>query len=197
MKRLLLAGVLLFGISAVYGQEKAAEAKSEAHETAVEKDELLVWKWANFIILAAAAGYFLSKHGPAFFKLRSGDIQKDITEAQATKAAAEKRAAEMDKRLSTLAADIEKFRVESKLEMEREAGRIRQETAHQIEKLQKQAEQEIESAGTLASRELHAYASKLSLDLAEQRIRTRLDAATEAGLVDDFTADLQKQGSKN
>jgi F0F1-type ATP synthase membrane subunit b/b' len=63
--------------------------------------------------------------------------------------------------------------------------------------MQRQAEQEIESAGTLASRELSAYAAKLSLDLAEQRIRTRLDASTEAGLVDDFTKDLQKQGSKN
>jgi F0F1-type ATP synthase membrane subunit b/b' len=41
---------------------------------------------------------------------------------------------------------------------------------------------------------LHAYAAKLALDLAEQRIRTRLDASTEAGLVEDFTKDL---GSRN
>jgi F-type H+-transporting ATPase subunit b len=155
---------------------------------------MLVWKWANFLILAAGAGYLLFKHMPPFFNSRTGDIQKDITEAQATKQAADKRSAEMDARLSSLAADIEKFRVQAKVEMEQEALRIRQETAHQIEKLQKQAEQEIEAASTLATRELHAYASKLSLDLAEQRIRTRLDAATEAGLVDDFTKDL---GSRN
>ena len=48
-----------------------------------------------------------------------------------------------------------------------------------------------------ATRELREYAAKLALDLAEQRIRTRLDAGTEAGLVDDFTKDLQQQGSKN
>lgn len=103
----------------------------------------------------------------------------------------------MDARLSTLGADIEKFRTQSKIEMEQEGQRIRQETAHQIEKLQRQAEQEIESAGNLATRELREYAAKLALDLAEQRIRTRLDAGTEAGLVDDFTKDLQQQGSKN
>lgn len=186
MKQVLLALALLSGASAVYAQEKAEEP--------AQKDQLEVWKLANFVILAAGAAYLLRKHLPAFFKSRTGDIQKDITEAQKTKEAAEKRAAEMDARLSSLAVDIEKFRAQSRIEMEREAARIRQETAHQIEKLQKQAEQEIESAGTLASRELHAYAAKLSLDLAEQRIRTRLDASTEAGLVDDFTKDL---GSRN
>lgn len=187
MKRALLAAMLLFGSTAIYAQEKAAQEP-------VTKDEMLVWKWANFVILAAGAGYLLSKHMPPFFKSRTGDIQKDITEAQATKQAADKRAAEMDARLESLSADIEKFRAQSRIEMEREAARIRQDTAHQIEKLQKQAEQEIELSGTIASRELHAYASKLSLDLAEQRIRTRLDASTEAGLVDDFTKDL---GSRN
>ena len=139
----------------------------------------------------------LNKHLPPFFKSRTTEIQKDITEAQATKQAAEKRSAEMDARLKALGADIEKFRAEAKIEMEQEAVRIRQETAHQIEKIQKQAEQEIESAGSLASRELREYAAKLALDLAEQRIRTRLDASTEAGLVDDFTNDLRQQGSKN
>jgi F-type H+-transporting ATPase subunit b len=191
VKRLLLAMMLVSGAVVVHAQEK------EKVEEPLTKDEMLVWRWANFVILAAGAGYLLGKHLPAFFKGRSAEIQKDITEAQQQKAAAEKRAAEMDVRLSTLGADIEKFRAEAKVEMEQEAARIRQETAQQIEKLQKQAEQEIESAGNLAGRELREYAAKLALDLAEQRIRTRLDAATEAGLVDDFTKDLQQQGSKN
>lgn len=183
MKKILLALMLA---TAMHAQEKQEEP--------VTKDEMLVWKWANFILLAAGAGYLLSKHLPPYFKSRTGEIQKDITRAQAAKQAADKRAAEMDARLNSLAAEIEKFRAQAKIEMEQEAARIRQETAHQIEKLQKQAEQEIESAGTFATRDLHAYAAKLSLDLAEQRIRTRLDAATEAGLVDDFTKDL---GSRN
>jgi F-type H+-transporting ATPase subunit b len=186
VKRVLLAMMLFMGGTAVYAQEKVEEPST--------KDEMIVWKWANFVILAAAAGYVLNKHLPPFFKSRTTDIQKDITEAQATKQAAEKRAAEMDARLNALGADIAAFRAQSKIEMEQEAARIRQETARHIEKLQKQAEQEIESAATLASRELSAYAAKLALDLAEQRIRTRLDASTEAGLVEDFTKDL---GSRN
>jgi F-type H+-transporting ATPase subunit b len=191
VKRVLLAMMLLFGTAAIHGQEK------EKAEESKPKEEMLVWRWANFAILAIGAGYLLGKHLPVFFKSRSAEIQRDITDAQAQKLAADKRAAEMDARLKSLGADIEKFRAESKIEMGQEAVRIRQETAQQIEKMQKQAEQEIESAGNLASRGLREYAAKLALDLAEQRIRTRLDAGTEAGLVEDFTKDLQQQGSKN
>jgi F-type H+-transporting ATPase subunit b len=191
VKRALLVMLMVLGAVAVHAQEK------EKVEEPLSKDEMIVWKWANFGILVIGAGYLLGKHLPAFFKGRTADIQKDITEAQQQKLAAEKRSAEMDARLSSLGADIETFRSQSKIEMEQEASRIRQETAHQIEKLQRQAEQEIESAGNLASRQLREYAAKLALDLAEQRIRTRLDAGTEAGLVDDFTKDLQQQGSKN
>ncbi len=189
MKRALLVFMLLAGANSIY-----AQAKADEH---AEKKDMLVWQWANFVILAAGAGYLLGKHMPTFFRTRSADIQKDITEAQRQKADAEKRAAEMDARLKSLAADIETFRSQAKAEMEQEGQRIRQDTAQQIEKLQKQAEQEIESKGNLAGRELREYAAKLALDLAEQRIRTRLDAGTEAALVDDFTKDLQQQGSKN
>ncbi len=191
MKKLLLALALTVGVA--HAQETE---KKEAAET---KDDMLVWKWANFVIMAGGLGYLISKHLPPFLGSRTGDIQKDINEAQAQKAAAEKRAADMDARRASLGAEIEKFRAEAKAEMAQEAARIRQDTARQIEKIQKQAEQEIESAGGLAIRELNAYAAKLSLDLAEQRIRTRLDAGTEAGLVDDFTRDLidVRQGSKN
>ena len=194
MKRVFLAAALLFGTTVGYAQESAAQKLEEKEETS---DKWIAWRWANFGLLAIGIGYLLRKNMPPFFQARTTDIQKDITDAQATKQAAEKRAAEMDARLNALGADIEKFRAQAKIEMEQEAARIRQETAHQIEKLQKQAEQEIESAGNLATRALSAYAAKLALDLAEQRIRTRLDASTEAGLVDDFTKDLQQQGSKN
>jgi nitrate reductase gamma subunit len=81
VKKILLAMMFLVGSTAIYAQEHA-EKEVEA------KDELLVWRWANFVLLAAGAGYLLAKHAPPFFKSRTGEIQKDITEAQATKQAA-------------------------------------------------------------------------------------------------------------
>jgi F0F1-type ATP synthase membrane subunit b/b' len=154
------------------------------------------WKWANFVILVAGLGYLLAKALPPLFKSRTAEIQKGIADARAIKQDADRRAADVEARTRTLGADIERFRVEAKAEMQQEGERIRQETAAQIARLEQQAQQEIEMAGKVARRELKSYAAKLSLDLAEQRVRERLDAATEQGLVDAFIQDLERE-SKN
>ena len=151
------------------------------------------WKWANFVILVAGLGYLLAKTLPPLFKSRTEEIQKGIAEARAIKLDADRRAADVSARTATLGADIERFRVEAKAEMQQEGERIRQETAAQIARLEHQAEEDIEMTGKLARRELKSYAAKLSLDLAEQRVRERLDPATEQGLVDAFIQDLERE----
>jgi F-type H+-transporting ATPase subunit b len=186
MKRVLIAFLLCS--AAVFAQESAAKA---------EPAEDLTWKWVNFGLLAVGLGYLLGKTLPPFFRSRTDDIQKDIVDAQRTKREAEERAAAIERKVSALGADIEAFRTQSKGEMEQEAARIRQETTRMIEKAQQQAGLEIETAAKSARRELQTYAAKLALDLAEQRIRTRLDAAIEDGLVDDFVSDLKIERSQN
>ncbi|HEY1756632.1 MAG TPA: ATP synthase F0 subunit B [Bryobacteraceae bacterium] len=186
MKRLILPFLLASVIC--FAQEAPGAESSEPG---------MIWKVVNFAILAAFLGYLLVKNLPPFFISRTASIQKEITEAQKLKKESEERAAAILKRVSTLAADIEAFRVQAHSEMEREGQRIRDEAVIHIQKLNTQAQSEIESAGKTARRELRAYAADLALDLAGQRIRTRLDAGTEAGLVDRFVGDLQRQESKN
>jgi F-type H+-transporting ATPase subunit b len=193
MKRLLLLLVLAAGASVA---QEPTKVESKDHE-APAGDPLIGWKWANFAILAIGLGYLMSKNLPTFFKTRTASIQKGIAEAQQVKRDAEQRAAATDARVSALGADIEKFRTEAGVEMQREGERIQQETERQIAKLKEQAAQEIESAGKTARRELKTYAAQLALELAEQRIRGRLDPTTEAGLIDRFVGDLKRQGSRN
>jgi F-type H+-transporting ATPase subunit b len=185
MKRLL--PLFLLAPAVCFAQEKGGESG----------DAMAVWRWANFLILAAGIGYLLAKNLPSFFSERTSSIQKEIAEAQKLKQESEARAAAILKRVSSLAADIEAFRVQSRAEMEREGERIREEAAVHIQKLNDQAQSEIESAGKTARRELRAYAADLALDLAAQRVRSRLDASTEAGLVDRFVGDLKRQESNN
>jgi F-type H+-transporting ATPase subunit b len=151
------------------------------------------WKWANFVLLVAGLGYLLAKTLPPLFKSRTEEIQKGIAEARAIKQDADKRAAEVDARTAALGADIERFREEAKAEMQQEGERIRQETAAQIARLENQAQQEIEISGKIARRELKNYAAKLSLDLAEQRVRERLTQQAEKELVDAFIHDLERE----
>jgi F-type H+-transporting ATPase subunit b len=177
-----LSTLLLAGASWLSGQEGGAMP-----EPAVG------WKWANFVLLVVGLGYLIAKTLPPLFKSRTEEIQKGIAEARAIKQGADKRAAEVAARTATLGADIERFRVEAKAEMQQEGERIRQETAAQIARLEHQAQQEIEMSGKIARRELKSFAAKLSLDLAEQRVRERLDAKTEQGLVDAFIQDLERE----
>jgi len=188
----LLFGLMLCGVAMVAQETNAAKTEAKA-----EDDSLLTWKWVNFGLLAVGLGYLLGKSLPPFFKARTNEIQKDILDAQQTRKEAEARAAGIEKRVSALGADIEAFRTQAKSEMEQEGARIREETARMLAKVQRQAELEIETAGKMARRELQSYAAKLALDLAEQRIRTRLNADTESGLVADFVRDLEIEGSRN
>ena len=191
MKRLLLALFLLTASGAwMNAQEKSASA---AEDTG---DKWIAWKWANFVILAAGLGYLTAKNLPSFFRSRTRAIQAGIAEAQQMKREAEKKAGEMDQRMNALGAEIERFRAQAQSEMEQEGARIGQETVRLIEKQQKQAELEIESAGKAARRELKAYAAELALNLAEQRIRARLNPETEARLVDGFVNDLSRRDLK-
>jgi F-type H+-transporting ATPase subunit b len=187
MKRILWVGALVLSAAVCL----SAQEKQEASEPAAGL------KWANFAILAVGLGYMLAKALPPVFRSRTDEIQKGIAEAQAIKLDADKRAAEVEAKTRTLGADIEKFRAQSKIEMQQESERIRQDTAAQISRLEQKAGQEIEAAGKTARRELKTYAAKLALDLAEQRVRTRLDAGTEQALVDGFLQDLGRQESKN
>jgi F0F1-type ATP synthase membrane subunit b/b' len=188
MKNLLRA-TLLAGFLAVVPAAYLHAQETTAKEEPV--DENLTWKWINFAILAAGLGYLIVKTLPPYFRSRTIDIQKGIAEAQALKADAEKRAAQMEARLAALGTEIEKFRTEAHSEMENEGKRIAEETARQMRRLEQQIQVEIETAAKNARRELKIFAAKLSLDLAEQRIRTRLDASTEAGLIEDFVKDLE------
>ena len=183
MKRLLVLAILCCASLA------AAEG-----ETASEPNP--IWKWANFVILAAGLGYLMAKNLPPLFSSRKTEIQKGISESQQMKRDAEKRSAEMDARLAALSADIERFRVESAEEMRQEGDRIGRDTAAQIKKVEQQAAGEIEAAGKSARRQLKEYAAELALGLAEERVRARMNDATESVLVDNFVHDLEQQGSK-
>ena len=193
MKKLLFA-CMLCG-AAVYAQESASKAPEKTEQKSEEG--LKMWEWVNFGLLALGLGYLLGKTLPPFFKSRTSEIQKDIVDAQQTRKQAEERAAAIEKRVSALGAEVESFRAQAKTEMEQEGARIREETQRMIAKVQQQAEAEIETAGKIARRELQSYASKLALELAEQRIRSRMNAETEGGLVSDFVRDLEHEGSKN
>jgi F-type H+-transporting ATPase subunit b len=160
---------------------------------AAEKEEggLQIWKWANFLVLAGGLGYLIGKQGGPFFAARSVKIRKDMIEAGDVRQEAEARAAEVDRRLANLEAEIAALRAESGKEEQAETGRFGRHTAAEIAKTQAQAEQEIAAAGKAARMELKRYCADLAVGLAEQKIRARMTPETQDELVRGFVRDLK------
>ncbi len=182
MKRVLPL-LFLFCISA--GLTFAAEG-GEGGESSVE-----IWKWANFVLLALGLGYLIAKMLPSVFAERSQAIRQDIAESEKIRQDAEKRAAEVDRRLAGMEAEIAQLRIDSQKEAKAETERLAAKTAAEIAKIQAQSERDIADAVKAARADLKRHAAHLAVQLAEQKIRGRMTPATEDGLVLSFVRDLK------
>jgi F-type H+-transporting ATPase subunit b len=179
MKRLAtLALVVCFTAAPIFAEDK-------------EGGGLQIWKWANFVVLAGGLGYLIGKKGGPFFAARAAKIRQDIVDAGEAREQAEARAAEVDRRLANLEAELAALRAASGKEEEAETGRFGRHTAAEIVKTQAQAEQEIAAAGKAARLELKRYCAELSVGLAEQKIRARMSPDTQDALVRGFVRDLK------
>jgi F-type H+-transporting ATPase subunit b len=152
---------------------------------------LLMWKWANFLILAAGLGYLMAKTLPPLFATRTEAITKDMVESQKIRKDADDVAADVERRLASIETEIAALRAESREETTAESGRLAKHTATEIARIQAQAAREIGDAGKDAQIELKFYASGLAIDLAAQKIRARMTPATEDRLVRGFVRDLK------
>ena len=202
MRRVAIWLSLILALSIVLlGEEHAAPKKAEGHAAEAEahggKDEahgagqdVILWKLANFAILAAGLGFLIVKQAGPYFATRSIEIQKGIVESQKLRADAEARAAAMDAKLASLGVEVEAMRKSARDEAAQEGQRIRQETERELAKIQTHAEQEISSALKAAQAELKSYSAQLAVNLARQKVRERMTPADQDALVQGFVADL-------
>ena len=192
MRRLLLSATLASVLAfAQHESAPAGEHKSEAAGEKHEQEPNILWKWFNFAILAGGLGYLAAKNAPAFFKSRTQEIQRGIADAAEMRQEADQRATAMDKRMANLEAEIAGLRAHAKSEIAAEANRVGAETAELLAKIQAHAEREIASAAKGATLQLKAYSAKLALELAEEKLRVRMTAATDKELIGDFLKGLK------
>jgi F0F1-type ATP synthase membrane subunit b/b' len=77
--------------------------------------------------------------------------------------------------------------------MAHEVERIRKETEAHIARIQAHGEHEIRGPDKHAEQSLRAYSARLALELAEQRIRSRMTPETQNMLVDGFVRQMGQQ----
>ncbi len=182
--RLLLAGLLL-AVALL-----AAEQHAEHPEGGESHPPVDLWKTVNFAILAAGLGWLIRKFALGYLNGRTVAIQEGIREAHEIKAAAEARAAEMERRLAGLDAEIAQLRARGLEEIAEEEARLRAETGRAMARMQTNAEQEMASAVKQARKELRAQAAELALRLARQKVAERMTPEAESRLMGAFVQDV-------
>lgn len=190
MKRIAL--LLMLTGATLWAQEHAEATKEGQHEAAGHEgaDPTLPAKWVNFAILAAGLGYLAIKIGGPALKGQQQQILDKMDQAARRAEAAKAQADAMDQRVSGLQTEVEAIRKKAATELAAEAGRLEKETEQLLVKVEHTAEQEIASAAKLATQHLKATAARLALDLASQKIRSRMTPGTQSVLVHRFTQHL-------
>lgn len=161
---------------------------------AEEVNEL--WKWPNFLMLAALLGYLIKKHGGPLLAARSQEIKESLEAGQKAKVEAEARAAAVQAKIANLDREIAELRANSKAELEREADRIRREAENELSRIEHQAQAEIIAIGKQAQNEVRQFAAKLALDLAEQKIRGRMTPDVQSTLLHNFSNDVSARSAE-
>jgi len=191
MKRLVLAAALAVLVAGVPSAALAAEPPTKEAEAG--EGNLKIWEWANFLILVGGLGYLIRKYGGPFYAARAAGIAKDLEDSERIAKDAEARAAEVDRRLASLDSEIAALRAESQKESEAEVERYAQRSAAEIAKIGANGEREIRTAQKAARLDLQCYAAQLAVDLAEAKVRARMNKGAEDRLVAGFARDLPAQ----
>ncbi|MBV8865598.1 MAG: ATP synthase F0 subunit B [Acidobacteriaceae bacterium] len=176
---------LYAGLFLVAANVHAIAQESQAQETA-ELDRIGPWKLINTGIFVALLAWFLSKKGPQFFNARSADIQKAIKDATGLKIEADFRYSDIDKKMASLGAEVDKIREQARLEMEREHNRVRQQTEIELARIYKNASNEIEALRQEASDRVKLHTAQIALGLAERRLQDRFAAGEPDHFLGDF-----------
>ncbi len=154
------------------------------------------WLWANFLILAGGISYLALKKGGPYFSSRSEDIRKGIAESEKLKSEADARVTAVNAKLASLESEIASVRSAILEEQAHENERIQRETASELERIQQRGEQEIAAAGKLARLDLRRHAARLSLELAEQKLRHRMNPEMQASITRSFVQELRESADQ-
>jgi len=162
------------------------KAQEPSEREVAAMDRIGKWKIANFAIFAIGLGYFLVRYSPRFFNARSADIRKAIEDATGLKLQADYRYSEIDRKMASLADEVQRMREQAQKELDREHERFRQEAEAEIEHIHRNLSNEIEALRRQATNQVRRHAAELALGLAERRLTDRFRGPEPEDSIQDF-----------
>jgi F-type H+-transporting ATPase subunit b len=185
-RRLQIFVSVLFALLFVVVSVHAAEQGGSAAQERVNE----IFKWINFVLVAAGLFWLFGKVLPPKFRGNADAISSAITKATAAKAEADRQLREAEQKLARLEQEVAQLRATAHQEAEGEAERIRSVTQSDVQKIGVAATAEIEAAERAARLELKAIAANLAVDGAESLLAKQLTPQAQEALVSAFVKGL-------
>ncbi len=175
-----LSGALYLAHCAFLGSVVFAAEKGE-HGGASLMD--WVWRVVNFAILVFLLVKFAGKPLMNFLQQRKELIEKSIKESQEAKALAQKALAEVEERLKLKDKEIEEIISSAKSSGVLEKERLSGEGEKLKERILEQAKTNIDHEVKMAKEAIKAEAVEAAMQLAEEKIKTRMTKAEQDRLL--------------
>jgi F-type H+-transporting ATPase subunit b len=152
------------------------------------------WRFFNLAVFVGIMVYLLKKPLSEAFKAKRETIRAELIKAEEEKRAALEQLTAAEAKLVRLDIEAEEIRAGARRESDEEKRRIHEQTLQDIAKMRQQAETEIERLTLQIKSELRRFSAEESIRLAEEKIKTSINAEKDARLV---RANIQAIGGLN
>ena len=185
----------LYGLSGVLIASLAFAAEEAGH--GAEEATTFMGDWfprlVNFAIIAAVIVYFMRKPVRDFFKNRSAEIAKSMEDSKETRERAVAALADMERKIKELEAETARLIADAQSRGEKDKQALAEEGKKVAQDIQTQVKQGIDVEVQKAKTALAAEASILSLDLAEGKIKEKINKQDHERIVKEY---ISKVGGK-
>jgi F-type H+-transporting ATPase subunit b len=163
----------------------AEEAAHGGHEEVTFMGDWLP-RLVNFAIIAAVVVYFGRKPVRDFFANRSAEIAKSIQESHDARERAVAALADLEQKIKEMEAETGRMVADAQARGEKDKKELVEEGKKVVLDVQAQVKQGIDSELQKAKAELATEASLLALDLAEGRIKQKINSQDHERIVKEY-----------
>jgi F-type H+-transporting ATPase subunit b len=173
-----------------------AEATGDSDENGAEILKQTIYQGLNLALLLGIIFYFGRKPITEFFSTRRSGIQSELSTAADLLAQAERRNAELQRRLVDLGSEVEGIREEAGRRAEDEAERILADARATAERIRRDAQAAVAQELRRAQSALRDEAANLALEIAARKLSEQVGDADRERLVDEFIMRVESNPSE-
>jgi F-type H+-transporting ATPase subunit b len=176
----------------------AASAAFAAEEGHGAEEYTFLGDWlpriANFAILAVVLVVFLRKPVRDMFRNRSAEIAKSMQESRETRDRAVAALADMERKTREMEAETGRMIADAQARGEKDRQALIEESKNIVRDIQEQVKAGVAIEVQKAKADLAVEASLLAVDLAEGKIKDKIDKQDHERIVKDYIANVGGRG---